>query len=204
MAEEEIECEFGVGGIVLRAAHCERLAVPRERERVNREQHEDIVFEECGNERSLFALQADREGPPRESRTQVRCPAANRSGSMLERESLELLRPCGAQANGVLLVGPVDSDPRSETFVHRGGCGHGSSWSRLSSGACKARPRRQYGEPVARRLLRIRWGQSRTRGLESKLASVTRSALHIRSPRVHVPLLNFSRLHSSRKRTVNP
>ncbi len=48
--------------------------------------------------------------------------------------------------------------------------------------------RRQYGEPVERLSLSIRYGQRHTRGLEAELVSVTRSTLHIRSPRVHVPL----------------
>jgi hypothetical protein len=48
--------------------------------------------------------------------------------------------------------------------------------------------RRQYGEPVERLSLSVRYGQRHTRGLEAELVSVTRSALQIRSPRVHVPL----------------
>ena len=48
--------------------------------------------------------------------------------------------------------------------------------------------RRQYGEPVERLSLSVRYGQRHTRGLEAELESVMRSALKIRSPRVHVPL----------------
>jgi hypothetical protein len=48
--------------------------------------------------------------------------------------------------------------------------------------------RRQYGEPVERLSLSVRYGQRHTRGLETELVSVTRSALQVRSPRVHVPL----------------
>jgi hypothetical protein len=47
--------------------------------------------------------------------------------------------------------------------------------------------RRQYGEPVEWLSLSVRYGQRHTRGLEAELVSVTRSALQIRSPRVHVP-----------------
>ena len=55
--------------------------------------------------------------------------------------------------------------------------------------------RRQYGEPVERLSLSVRYGQRHTRGLEAELVSVTRSPLQIRSPRVHVPLRS-SRLAS--------
>ena len=47
--------------------------------------------------------------------------------------------------------------------------------------------RRQYGEPVERLSLSVRYGQRHTRGLEAELVTVTRSPLQIRSPRVHVP-----------------
>jgi hypothetical protein len=47
--------------------------------------------------------------------------------------------------------------------------------------------RRQYGEPVRRHPLSIRYGQRHTRGLEAELESITCSALQVRSPRVHVP-----------------
>jgi hypothetical protein len=48
--------------------------------------------------------------------------------------------------------------------------------------------RRQYGEPVKRLPLSIRYGQRHTRGLEAEFVNITCSPLKIRSPRVHVPL----------------
>jgi hypothetical protein len=47
--------------------------------------------------------------------------------------------------------------------------------------------RRQYGEPVRRHPLSVRYGQRHTRGLEAELVSITCSGLQVRSPRVHVP-----------------
>jgi len=47
--------------------------------------------------------------------------------------------------------------------------------------------RRQYGEPVERLLLSIRYGQRHTRGLEARFVNITCSPLQIRSSRVHVP-----------------
>ena len=48
--------------------------------------------------------------------------------------------------------------------------------------------RRQYGEPVKRLPLSIRYGQWHTRGLEAEFVNITCSPLQIRSSRVHVPL----------------
>jgi hypothetical protein len=48
--------------------------------------------------------------------------------------------------------------------------------------------RKQYGEPVERLPLSIRYGQRHTRGLEARFVNITCSPLKIRSPRVHVPL----------------
>jgi hypothetical protein len=47
--------------------------------------------------------------------------------------------------------------------------------------------RRQYGEPVKRHPLSVRYGQRHTRGLEAELESIPCSGLQVRSPRVHVP-----------------
>ena len=47
--------------------------------------------------------------------------------------------------------------------------------------------RRQYGEPVERLSLSIRYGQRHTRRRETELESITCSALHIRRWWVHVP-----------------
>ena len=47
--------------------------------------------------------------------------------------------------------------------------------------------RKQYGEPVRRHPLSVRYGQRHTRGLETELESIPCSTLQVRSPRVHVP-----------------
>jgi hypothetical protein len=65
--------------------------------------------------------------------------------------------------------------------------------------------RKQYGEPVRRLSLSVRYGQRHTRGLESRLVSIACSGLHVRSPRVHVPPPIFSVLpRSPRKRNGTP
>jgi hypothetical protein len=65
--------------------------------------------------------------------------------------------------------------------------------------------RKQYGEPVKRLSLSVRFGQRHTRGLEAELVIITCSPLQIRSPRVHVPLPIFPALpRSPRKQNGTP
>src|SRR6185503_4610629 len=81
--------------------------------------------------------------------------------------------------------GPVDSDEGGELgrlFLHGDLLDLGSGRDMQSRAQ-----RRQYGEPVRRLSLSVRYGQRHTRGLETELVSVTRSALQVRSSRVHVP-----------------
>jgi len=84
-----------------------------------------------------------------------------------------------------LLLSPVDTDERGEfrLFLHGDLLDLGSRRDMQ-----RRAQRRQYGEPVERLSLSIRYGQRHTRGLEAELESVTRSPLQVRSPRVHVPL----------------
>ncbi len=99
---------------------------------------------------------------------------------------LESVSARDLQADVVLTVGPVDADEGGELghfFLHGDLLDLGSDRDMQSRAQ-----RRQYGEPVERLSLSVRYGQRHTRGLEAELESVTRSALQIRSPRVHVPL----------------
>ena len=64
--------------------------------------------------------------------------------------------------------------------------------------------RRQYGEPVRRLPLSIRYGQRHTREIEAEFESIKCSPLHIRIPRVHVPPLFSQQSHESRIRNGVP
>jgi hypothetical protein len=78
------------------------------------------------------------------------------------------------EADVVLAVGPVDAYESGELgrfFLHGNLLDLGSGRDMQSRAQ-----RRQYGEPVKRLSLSIRYGQRHTRGLESELVSVSRSA----------------------------
>ena len=140
---------------------------------------------------------ADTMGPWESSRhTAMRRPAKrSRSlwaqssmafGSVLDDRELDGVGAGDLETDVVLAVGPVDSDEGGELgrfFLHGDLLDLGSDRDMQSRAQ-----RRQYGEPVKRLSLSVRYGQRHTRGLEAELESVTRSPLQIRSPRVHVPL----------------
>ena len=136
-------------------------------------------------------------GPWESSRQTAMRRPAKRSRSLWAHSSMALGRcsttegstdsaPGDLQADVVLSVGPVDSDEGGELgrfFLHGDLLDLGSGRDMQSRAQ-----RRQYGEPVKRLSLSVRYGQRHTRGLEAELVIVTRSPLQIRSPRVHVPL----------------
>src|SRR5438094_913520 len=60
VAQEQFQSELRVGGIRLGVTRRERLAVFRQRGRMNREEHQKIVLLQSVDERSLGELQAYR------------------------------------------------------------------------------------------------------------------------------------------------
>jgi hypothetical protein len=59
MSQQKLKRVLGVGGVVLRPARRERASVASERRRLHGEQHEDVVFEQRRDDRSLCELQAN-------------------------------------------------------------------------------------------------------------------------------------------------
>ena len=136
--------------------------------------------------RTLGELEADSDAAARKALAQLMGPVLDGLGAVLDDRELDGVAACDLQADVVLSVGPVDADEGGELghfFLHGDLLDLGSGRDMQSRAQ-----RRQYGEPVKRLSLRTRYGQRHTRGLEAELVNVTRSALQVRSPRVHVPL----------------
>jgi hypothetical protein len=62
MAKQQIECQFGIGGIVFGPARFERLTVFCERRGINRKQDQEVVFLKRGDYWSPRQLSAFRDG----------------------------------------------------------------------------------------------------------------------------------------------
>ena len=123
---------------------------------------------------------------PGEALAQLVGPVLDGLGAVLDDRELDGVSARDLEADVVLAVCPVDSDEGGELghfFLHGDLLDLGSGRDMQSRAQ-----RRQYGEPVKRLSLSVRYGQRHTRGLEAELVNVTRSPLQVRSPRVHVPL----------------
>ena len=64
--------------------------------------------------------------------------------------------------------------------------------------------RRQYGEPVDAAIPEYSLRARHTRGVESEFVSITCSPLHIRTPRVHVPLRFSRKIHEHQSQNGTP
>jgi hypothetical protein len=76
MAEQELEGELGVGGVVLGAASGEGCAVASESFGLDGEQDEEVVLEERGDDRSLAELDANGDGSAAKSGAELVGPVA--------------------------------------------------------------------------------------------------------------------------------
>ena len=64
--------------------------------------------------------------------------------------------------------------------------------------------RRQYGEPVSAATPEYSLRARHTRGVETEFVSITCSPLHIRTPRVHVPLRFLRKIRENQNRNGLP
>ena len=159
----------------------------RQRGGLDREQHEEVVLEQRRDDRALGELEADGDGSAAEALAQLCRPRPRWPPGGARGRALALLGARDPQANVVFLVGPVDADEGGERRM-LASCmailldlGSGRDMQSRAQ-------RRQYGEPVERLSLSVRYGQRHTRGRETELVSITCSALQIRRRWVHVPL----------------
>jgi hypothetical protein len=141
------------------------------------------MLEQRGDDRPLAELDANGDGCAPESGPELVGPIAEGRRGVGDDGALALGRAGSAKADVVLLVGPVDADERGE----RNGFLHGESSGTMRGRDMQSRTQRsQYGEPVARLSLSIRYGQRHTRRREAELVSIACSTLHIRRRWVHV------------------
>ena len=114
MPTEEIEGEFGVGGIILGARWNKRFTIAREHRRIDREQHEAVVLLQCIDERSLVEFQRDGDWTCAEALAQRVYPLIDRFGAMCQHEAFTCSCPFGQQTDVVLGIAPIDADTGSE------------------------------------------------------------------------------------------
>jgi hypothetical protein len=159
------------------------------------------VLEEGRHDWAVGELETDGDAAAGEALAQLLGPVLDGLRAVLDHRELDGFGARDLQADIVLAVGPVDADECGELgdfFLHGDllDLGSGRDMQRRAQ-------RRQYGEPVMAAVPECSLRARHTRGLESELVSVTRSALQVRSPRVHVPLRS-SRVASGRPKWNSP
>ena len=107
MAEQKLQGEFRIRGVILGAAGREGIAVSSQRRRLNRKEHEEVVLEQGGNDGALAELETNRDGSASEALSEPLGPGPESSGLVLDDRTLSLADARHGKAHVVLLVGPI-------------------------------------------------------------------------------------------------
>ena len=145
MAQQEVESNLCVDGIILRATRGEGLAVPGKSRGIDRKQDEDVVLEKRGDDRALRELEADRDLATAEALAKALRPGLDATRLVRQNGTLQLVATGRREAQVVLAVGPIDADERGEVRI---GFLHMISSNRIGDGTCKAGP--SEGDMVSR------------------------------------------------------
>ena len=86
--EEEFDLEFRVGGVVFGSAGGKRFAVLGHGERIDRKEHEEIIFAQCPHDGPFIQLKTHRDGVSVEPRAQSLDPRVDRFRAVLEDQKL--------------------------------------------------------------------------------------------------------------------
>ena len=109
MAHEVVHCELGIGGIVLGAAGHKGFAVLGQALWIDGKEDQEVVFLQCGDDRSFTEFECHGDGPT-EALIQRLRPYLDGFGCVLDTLEYPLLAASELQADVVLCAGPVDTD----------------------------------------------------------------------------------------------
>src|SRR4051812_17949476 len=109
MPAKKLESNGGVGGIVFGPTGSESAAVLGQRAGIDGEDHEEVVLQERGHDRSLRELNADGDRPPCKALAQPASPLLDCLWAMLEHGGFDLRETWDLETNVMLAVSPVDS-----------------------------------------------------------------------------------------------
>jgi hypothetical protein len=117
MGEEQLELEFGVGGVVFGPAGGEGFAIPRQGQRIEGKEDQKIILAQGGDQGPFVEFKADSNGVAVEPCAQCADPCLDGLGRVLECEALAF---CGARSLEThIMVGirPVDTHKGSKVSV---------------------------------------------------------------------------------------
>src|SRR4029450_4187529 len=109
MFQEDVDQEFGIGGVIFGPARGKGFAVLGDGERVDGKEYEAIIVAQCGYDRSFLEFQAHSDGLAVEACPEGLDPGVNRFRTMGKAQKLTW---CGArdlEANSVFRISPVEA-----------------------------------------------------------------------------------------------
>ena len=117
MFEEELELEFGIGGVVFGMAGGKRFTVFGQSEGVDWKEHEEIILAQGGHNGPLLEFKTHGNGLAVEPRTQGLDPRSDCFRTMLEAPKLSSRSAGGLDADIVFGIRPVEADERGKFLL---------------------------------------------------------------------------------------
>ena len=157
MREQQVELEFGIGGIVFGPAGGKGFAIPRQHERIDGEEDEKVIRAQGGNQGAFVEFEADGNRLAVEPPAQRGDPRVNGLGGVLNLEAL----PFGGASHleAPIMFTSAQSIPIKAAKVSCDGgvMRHLPECVSVATRDMRADVlRRHYREPVARQTLSIR------------------------------------------------
>ena len=116
MREQQFELQFSVAGIVFSPTRGEGFAVPRQGQRINREEDQKVILAQGEDQRTFVQFEADSHGLTVKTRTQCGGPRVDSLGRVLKLEALSFCSASRLEASIMFGICPVDAN-KSRTCV---------------------------------------------------------------------------------------
>jgi hypothetical protein len=110
MREQQFELQFGVAGIVFSPAGGEGFAIPRQWQRINREEDQKVIRAQGEDQRTFVKFEADSHRLAVEPRTQCGAPRVDSLGRVLKLEALSFCSASRLEASIMFGIRPVDAN----------------------------------------------------------------------------------------------
>src|SRR2546425_1670783 len=117
MGKEEFELEFSIRGVIFGPAGRKGFTIPRQRQGIDREEDEEVVLAQGGDQRPFVKFKADSKRLAMEPCAQRGDPRVNGLGRVLELKALPFGGARSLEAPIMFGISPVDPDKSRKGVV---------------------------------------------------------------------------------------
>ncbi len=117
MGEEQFELEFGIRGVVFGPAGRKGFTIPRQCQRIDREEDQKVILAQGGDQGTFGEFEADGNGLTAEPRAQRSDPRLNGLGGVIELKALTFCGASSLETNIMFGICPVDPNKGSKCVV---------------------------------------------------------------------------------------